>query len=270
MPSDLALVKVYRSDGTIAVAFWASRYTSVTMASIFYKYWRCEFKRLGNSVVRDLQAWTDMQEACDGTSAGWPCEGSTARLSSFPNRNHCFGSLANEGVYRESQRQYCPTLVLKVQMLPPYRKDKRVVLGRLEVLIQMFEALINRLLAYNYKTHVGLVTFASEASLKMPVSHVIENFRRADNGMVASGDTALFDALALACDQLNQYASAYPVVKKRVICVSDGEDTKSTSHTAEGVAWTMLQQNIALDSICLGEELTRFTASCSRRKRQTR
>lgn len=254
LPSDLALVKVYRSDGTMAVAFWVSRYTPVTMASIYYKYWRCEFKRLGNLVVRDLQAWTDMQEAGDGTSAGWPCQDSTARLSSFLNRNHCFGNLANEGVYREPQREYCPTLVLKVQMSSPYRKDKRVVLSRLDVLKQMFEALINRLLAYNYKTHVGLVTVASEASLKMPVSHVIENFRRATNGMAASGDTALFDALALACDQLNQYASAYPNAKKRIICISDGEDTKSTSHTAEGVTWNMLQHNIALDSICRGEE----------------
>lgn len=116
----------------------------------------------------------------------------------------------------------------------------------------MFEALINKILAFNYKTHVGLVTFSSEASVAMPISHVLENFRRATNKMEASGDTAFFDALALAEDQVIEYSARYPNAKKRVICISDGVDTKSILHTAEGVAFGMLSKDVALDSICLG------------------
>lgn len=223
------------------------------MASIAFKYWRREFQQHGLGPIQDLQVWTDLDNSGDGMPTGWPCKDTTTRLSSYLNRNHCFGRLSDEPVYREARGGYSPTLVLKVQMVPPHAEES-VVLSRLDVLKQMFEALVNRLLACNYKTHIGLITFSSEASLTMPISNVVENFWRATSGMDASGDTALFDALALACDQLNESAVKYPDAKKRVICISDGADTNSTSHTAENVAWTMLQGNIAMDSICLGSD----------------
>ena len=71
---------------------------------------------------------------------------------------------------------------------------------------------------------------------------------------LSKGDTALWDALALASDQLNQYATQYPDAKKRIICISDGEDTKSVTNSAHGAYWLLKQNGIALDSICLGEE----------------
>lgn len=152
------------------------------------------------------------------------------------NRNHCSGHLGTENVFLDPHGEFCQALVLKVQLNQPWKEPKSSVLSRLDVLKQMFEALINRLLAYNYKTHVGLVTISSEATLKMPISHVIENFRRATNSITARGDTTLFDALALARDQLNAHGADYPDTKKRIICISDGVDTKSASNTAEGVA----------------------------------
>jgi hypothetical protein len=43
--------------------------------------------------------------------------------------------------------------------------------------------------------------------------------------------------------------------KKRIICISDGVDTKSALNTAKGVVYRMFHQDVALDSICLrGEE----------------
>ena len=116
------------------------------------------------------------------------------------------------------------------------------------------QALINRSLAYNYSSHSGLITFATTPKVAMGISHVIENFRRSTSNMVAEGDTALWDALALAKDQLVEYGKRYPEAKKRIICISDGEDTKSTANTAQDICWRLRQAEIATDTISLGDE----------------
>lgn len=102
----------------------------------------------------------------------------------------------------------------------------------------MFDAFINRLLAYNYQTHMGLITFQSSATVSQNITHAIENFRHRVNNMNAQGDTALWDALALANDQLAQYAQKFPNVKKRIICISDGDDTKSKQRSSD-VSWRL-------------------------------
>ncbi|GAB7333004.1 hypothetical protein MBLNU13_g04699t1 [Cladosporium sp. NU13] len=254
---DLALVKVYGSNDNLAVSYWVNRYSSQSTASIQWKYWRALFEgsQLTPSTSQPLELWTDMQSSGDGMSVGHPHPDSTERLNLYLNRGHCFGHLGPENVYTDPQDSRDQKLVLKVQLLPPHNKAKENVLSRLDVLEQMFEALINKILAYGYnKTHIGLITFSSKATVTMPISHIVENFRRATNDMEAKGDTALFDALALAEDQVSEYGARYPSAKKRVICISDGVDTKSGPNTAEGVAYKFFHHDVALDSICLGDE----------------
>ena len=110
------------------------------------------------------------------------------------------------------------------------------------------------MLAYNYKTHSGLITFATVSKVEMGISHVLENFRRSTQNMVAEGDTSLWDALALAKDQLVEYGRQYPEAKKRIICISDGEDTKSTTNSADEICWRLRHAGIAVDTISLGDE----------------
>lgn len=45
----------------------------------------------------------------------------------------------------------------------------------------------------------------------MPISHVLENFRRATTNLHASGDKALWDGLDCAADQIQAYASSIPM-----------------------------------------------------------
>ncbi|KAG9514461.1 hypothetical protein KCU93_g9787, partial [Aureobasidium melanogenum] len=98
-------------------------------------------------------------------------------------------------------------LVLKVQVSKAAVRQKNIRrLSRLEVLKQMFEAMINRMIAYSYKTHVGLITFDSTAKVSQSITHVIENFRRSVQSMHASGDTTLWDGLELAQTQIMKYA----------------------------------------------------------------
>lgn len=249
---DLTLIKVYGPSNQLVVAYWANRYSSQSIASVQWKYWRASSERTHLSTFTPYEMWTDMNKSGDGFSQGYPQKDSTQRLALFLNRAHCYGQLAPESLFAKAGETHGETLVLKVKLAAPFQESTRSVLSRLDVLKQMFEALINKILAYGNKTHIGLITFSSKATVAMPISHVVENFRRATNSMKAEGDTAMFDALALAEDQITEYGTRYPDAKKRIICISDGVDTKSILNTGEGVAHTLLHKDVALDSICLG------------------
>lgn len=101
---------------------------------------------------------------------------------------------------------------------------------------------------------MGLITFDTTPKMKMGISHVLENFRRSVSGMEPSGDTALFDALALAKDQLVEKGKQYPGAKKRCIVISDGLDTKSTTNTAADITWRLREAGVVVDSVSLGGE----------------
>jgi ubiquitin-protein ligase len=81
----------------------------------------------------------------------------------------------------------------------------------------------------------------------------VENFRHQLNNTTASGDTALWDAIALSHDQLVEYAGKFPNAKLRIICISDGEDTKSIQK-AQDVSMNLMRDKVVLDSISLGDE----------------
>jgi Mg-chelatase subunit ChlD len=98
----------------------------------------------------------------------------------------------------------------------------------------MFEAFINRSLAYQVKNHVALITFSTNARVQQGITEVIEDFRNSVRYTECHGDTALWDALELARENISAYAEKFPEVKKRIICLSDGEDTKSL-HSKEEV-----------------------------------
>jgi uncharacterized protein YegL len=77
----------------------------------------------------------------------------------------------------------------------------------------MFDQLLNRILAYSYRTHIGLITVNSSANVSQPITHIVEDFRATVNRLEASGDTALWDSLELAKDQIVEYAAKYPAGK---------------------------------------------------------
>lgn len=117
----------------------------------------------------------------------------------------------------------------------------------------MFEAMINRMIAYSYKTHVGLVAFDSTANVSQSITHVIENFRRSVENLEANGDTALWDGLKLAQTQIMKYAEKYPLAQRRIICLSDGNDTKSVAGPAD-LSWQLRENKIVVDSVCIGQD----------------
>ena len=260
---DHALIKVFESSEML-FSFWVPRMTSGTMQTIIWKYWRNNQECEGDAGMRDVEVWTNMSSSGDGLMAGH-IRPHTDRLSLYLNATHCNGKLEDEELCSERRTAFfgpnhnnSQPLVLKVDISPRRTKSddskQESKLSRLDVLKQMFEAYINRAIAYGYKTHMGLVTFDTVARVETSLTHVVENFRRSTSTMVARGDTSLWDALALCRDQLNEYAKKYPGVKKRIIVISDGEDNKSVDNNAAGLAYDFRNDKIIVDSVALGSQ----------------
>lgn len=281
---ELCLIKVYTSYDEVLFSYWTHKRTDHTLASIVFHYWRFTLKHDPRHTICDMQVWTDMEHHGDGqywgiTSSHWE------RLSTYFTPAHATGRLQAEklcsmdkadrsdeggdssddndngattddsdGDVEDDARALQKHTVLKVHLSKGRHKAKaEISLTRLDVLKQMFDAFVNRVLAYNYKTHMGLVVFETSAKVSQPLTPVVENFRHRVNTMEAKGDTALWDALALADDQLTEYSQKFPAAKKRIMCLSDGADTKSLKRSHE-VGSSLVRKGVVVDSFCIGEE----------------
>jgi Mg-chelatase subunit ChlD len=74
--------------------------------------------------------------------------------------------------------------------------------------------------------------------VRQAVTDIIEDFRTSVQSITCQGYTSLWDALALAAEQISSYGEKFPDARKRIICLSDGEDTKST-HTAQEICLSL-------------------------------
>lgn len=189
------LVKMFTSPRKEAFAFWVRNDTKFSMAMIVWKYWRFKSQReiLSNADVSDLQCWTGLSDSGDGEMRGCP-QSNSEELAQYLTRYHCKGQLGPEelcatgDMYASSdEEESSPSIHASGNVLKLWVQKRRSTarstrqqgrLSRLDVLKQMFEALINRMVAYGYRTHVGLVSFASQARIQIPISHVLENFRQ--------------------------------------------------------------------------------------------
>ncbi|KAG4437405.1 hypothetical protein IFR05_007130 [Cadophora sp. M221] len=269
---ELCLIKIYQSVGQMLFSYWVPKKTNNTFASVIFKYWRWRANNAGNLWYSNKTvAWTGLASQGDHHLSGNPQENWT-RLSQFLNSQDATGKLSEEKIFGtdasettqdndgnsnadvDMDGQRLPTpLVLKLWMGGQRAEKSGKNLSRLDVLKNMFEAFSNRLLAYGFNTHLGLISFQSSAVISQRITHAIENFRHKVNAIKAHGDTALWDALALADDQLTEYAKKFPNAKKRIICLSDGMDTKSTQK-AEIISMNLRQSKVVVDSFCLGDE----------------
>ncbi|KAK0652494.1 hypothetical protein B0T16DRAFT_387747 [Cercophora newfieldiana] len=268
--SGLCLVKVYRDRKRPDFSFWVRKDTKASMASVLFKTWRhiAESPGFGGSLDEEM-VWYSLMDSGDGHMTG-QCTNHWDKLSGLLHARYANGKLqkeplcAEDGVEDDSssdsdensppnQPSQDP-LVLKLYVCGRSSKKEPDFKSRLSVLKQMFDQFVNRILAYGYSTHLGLIQFDSTPKLAQKLSPVIENFRSTIQKLEHGGDTALWDALALARDQIQEYSAAYPDAKKRILCISDGMDTKSKVHTASEL-WKLLSaDDIVVDSFCLGSD----------------
>ncbi|THW71835.1 hypothetical protein D6D19_07040 [Aureobasidium pullulans] len=243
--SALCLIKAYSSNSRPDFCYWVSEETEKSMASILAKYWRFQWTRRPWLDYEKHEVWTDLKSYGDNRFQGHIASNSDY-LMDYLTPYHATESDEEGGTPK--------VLVLKVKISAAavYQKSSRG-LSRLEVLKQMFEAMVNRMIAYSYKTHIGLITFNSTATVSQSITHVIENSRRSVESMNAQGDTALWDGLKLAQTQIMKYAEKYPKAQRRIICLSDGDDNKSTAGPAD-LCWQLRASKILVDSVCIGDD----------------
>lgn len=175
----------------------------------------------------------------------------------------------------DGDRQYLEVDVLHVSK-PTRVKHSSKILTRLQAVQQLFFAFINRCEAYDHAHRIALMLFNNEVELACDFTGTYEVFREAVDDASPSGDTRLYDCLGRAADELIRFtdslnAGSVPtagtsdgngdgdgsggsVAKRRIICLSDGKDTKSTIK-AHSVAKKIREAGIVCDSVSIGDDL---------------
>ena len=102
-----------------------------------------------------------------------------------------------------------------------------------------------------YQFHYFAVS--DKARVDQEITPIFENFRQQLDHVSASGDTAVYDALDTARSMLSNYFRLVPNLRKRIIIVSDGVDTCSTSSASE-VCHALQKNGIIVDSVQVGRE----------------
>jgi tight adherence protein B len=92
---------------------------------------------------------------------------------------------------------------------------------------------------------VGLVVFSTRASVAVAPTTDRGKVRRAVQGLTATGNTALFDAVGLAVAQLGQHGD------RSILLLSDGQDDGSRRSLAQDVA-ALRTSKVALNGVLLG------------------
>ncbi|KAF2866573.1 hypothetical protein BDV95DRAFT_203345 [Massariosphaeria phaeospora] len=264
----LCLVKIYRSTIEPAViSYWELKNTAKTIGSTIFRYYRHGFYQNHSTSVKDLIIPKVALENNGDRRYHSRTPYHWGYLAGFFTEEHATGALVDESATQDTRvglgrRKATEPFVFKLLLAKPSRDQTRPRFTRMEVLKQMFDAFVNRILAYNFQTHMGLITFRSTATITQPITHAIENFRHQLSGMRHSGDTALWDSIALAQDQLKTYAKKYPTAKLRIICISDGDDTVSEKK-AHDVSFQLTRDRILVDSFCLGKAKNRHLITLS-------
>ncbi|KAJ7670709.1 hypothetical protein DFH06DRAFT_1468485 [Mycena polygramma] len=189
--------------------------------------------------LTDISLWHGLKDCGDGIQRGLPLE-----------KDLVLHYLI------ESQ----PSISLECQPCTPFvprgarrTRDDGKNLTRLHLLKELFTVFLNR--AGSFDTAVslvlGLVTFSAQATVEQELTPIFENFRQSLERTNAGGDTAIYDALDSARRMLTQYRPDLPNLRKRVIIVSDGEDTSSTASARE-VCLALQRARVIVDSVQVG------------------
>ncbi|KAF8208048.1 hypothetical protein K438DRAFT_1667281, partial [Mycena galopus ATCC 62051] len=203
------------------------------------------------STITDITLWHGLYNSGDGQQRGSPLAPQTALLG-FNAGN------SPDAIALESR-----AWVQNLGGARRAREDSRH-LTRLHLLKELFNVFLNRASSFDTSVSLvlGLVTFSDKASADQELTPIFENFRKQLDRKEAGGDTSIYDALDSARRMLTQYRPDLPKLKKRIIIVSDGEDTTSTT-SAQEVCLALQRAGVIVDSVQVGPTSDRVLHSIS-------
>ena len=123
---------------------------------------------------------------------------------------------------------------------------------RLDLAKCLFKTFIDRTKGYEYKHILGLTTFTRQVNVVLPLQSQLRDFERQMDGIATAKYTVLWDALQSAAGQLICISREYPKCVKRIICLTDGEDSRSTQKPHE-VAGVLQDNGIMVDCVLTGK-----------------
>jgi hypothetical protein len=107
-----------------------------------------------------------------------------------------------------------------------------------------------------------LFLVADQAVIKHELTPLFESFRVALDEVSARGDTAVYDALDVARSSLTQFRQDIPNLRRRIIIVSDGDDT-SSKNMPTNVCAALQRDGIIVDSVQVGSSHNRILHAIS-------
>ncbi|KAF8813008.1 hypothetical protein BYT27DRAFT_7181963, partial [Phlegmacium glaucopus] len=185
----------------------------------------------------EMQLWHGLRETGDGVLRGRALK-----------NTHILASYGYSPTYKFD----CDTWTWRVGGKQRENETSRY-LNRLDVLKELFNVFINRASSFDTSVSLvlGLVTFSDKASVKQELTPIFESFRRQLEKVFAGGNTVVYDALDAAQRMLTNYRSDLPQLRKRIIIVTDGEDTGSEA-SAKDVCLALQRSGIIVDSVQVG------------------
>ncbi|AYV75329.1 MAG: putative bifunctional E2/E3 enzyme [Terrestrivirus sp.] len=156
-----------------------------------------------------------------------------------------------------------------------FRNEKQKItkvnyMSRLDVVKKLFDAFINRSIAYSFNTSIGLMSFSDKSKVQCEMTPFYESFRDKMDTLHPNGATALYESLKQAVEKLVFWKNADPEkrgnAKLRIICLSDGKDTGASSLKYD-VDSLMVQNNITLDCIVIGSDFDSHIGKISKKTR---
>jgi ubiquitin-protein ligase len=147
-------------------------------------------------------------------------------------------------------------VIINREGVPSSRRRRRRAterhLSRNAAVHQLFAVFANRAAAFDLPLHVGLISFGTEVNTMSRVTPLFERFITAVNRTSPLGDTALWDALIAGVDMAAQAFPGLQPLRRRVLVLTDGEDSCSTSN-ASAVVNRAGELGVAIDAITLGD-----------------
>ena len=145
------------------------------------------------------------------------------------------------------------TIVLEIM---PRNETETTIQSRLDRLTTvkiLANAWINRCEAHDYPIQYALVLFGSSVQVTCHFTPLLDEFRLHIEEAEASGDTCLYDAIQTGCDLLVNLKDPN-IVLKRIVCWSDGRDTKSVNQSPHLIAAKCQEHKIVLDAVRIGTD----------------
>ena len=123
---------------------------------------------------------------------------------------------------------------------------------RIHIVKELFKTFADRSMAYNYHHVIGLTVFSKTVEVISFASEAFVHFQAALQDVDHDNGTAIWDAMVSAAEQLDVISTTYPDCAKRILCLTDGEDNRST-HKPHEVAKLLQEKNIVVDCVLVGK-----------------